>query len=74
VLPVSGRKKVYIPGRHIDAHKGFMRNMMDAMDIPGANPKDVEPFYDVTENPAEADMAVCFIESPISDGYTKETG
>ena len=74
VLPVSGRKKVYIPGRHIDAHKGFMRNMMPAMDIPGANPADVTPFYDVTDDPAEADMAICFIESPISDGYTKETG
>ncbi len=74
VLPVSGRKKVYIPGRHIDAHKGFMRNMMEALDIPGANPKDVEPFYDVTDNPEEADMAVCFIDSPISDGYTAQTG
>ncbi|WP_026524210.1 glycoside hydrolase family 3 protein [Butyrivibrio sp. MB2005] len=74
VLPVSGRKKVYIPGRHIDAHKGFMRDMMPAMDIPGANPADVIPFYDVTDDPAEADMAICFIESPISDGYTEETG
>lgn len=74
VLPVSGRKKVYIPGRHIDAHKGFMRDMMPAMDIPGANPADVTPFYDVTDDPAEADMAICFIESPISDGYTEETG
>ncbi|WP_026494373.1 glycoside hydrolase family 3 protein [Butyrivibrio sp. WCD3002] len=74
VLPVSGRKKVYIPGRHIDAHKGFMRDMMPAMDIPGANPADVAPFYDVTDDPAEADMAICFIESPISDGYTEETG
>ncbi len=74
VLPVSGRKKVYIPGRHIDAHKGFMRDMMPAMDIPGANPAEVSPFYDVTDDPAEADMAICFIESPISDGYTEETG
>lgn len=74
VLPVSGRKKVYIPSRHIDAHKGFMRFMEEARDLQGANPSDVSPFYDVTENIDEADMAICFIESPISDGYTKETG
>ncbi|WP_408071549.1 glycoside hydrolase family 3 N-terminal domain-containing protein [Butyrivibrio sp. JL13D10] len=73
-LPVSGRKKVYIPDRHIDAHKGFMRFIEEAKDLKGANPADVEPFYDVTENADEADFAICFIESPISDGYTKETG
>ena len=74
VLPISGKKKVYIPDRHIDAHKGFMRFMEEAKDLKGANPADVTPFYDVTEDPSEADFAICFIESPISDGYTKETG
>lgn len=73
-LPVQGRKKVYIPGRHIDAHKGFIRLMMDAVDLPGADPEKVAPFYDVVSTPEEADFAICFIESPISDGYTKETG
>ncbi|WP_029321140.1 glycoside hydrolase family 3 protein [Butyrivibrio sp. AE3004] len=74
VLPVKERMKVYIPGRHIEAHKGFMRNMIEALDIPGACKNDVEAFYDVTDDPAKADMAICFIESPISDGYTEETG
>ncbi len=74
VLPVSGKKKVYIPGRHIDAHKGFMRNMVDAIDLPGADKTSVEAFYEFVEKPEDADFAICFIESPISDGYTDETG
>ncbi|WP_026510335.1 glycoside hydrolase family 3 protein [Butyrivibrio sp. LC3010] len=74
VLPIKGKKKVYIPGRTIEAHKGFLRNMVDAVSLPGANQKDVEEFFEFTENPGEADFAICFIESPISDGYTEETG
>jgi len=74
VLPASGKKKVYIPGRHIDAHKGFIRNMIPAMDIPGADVKVVEKFYEPVDKPEDADFAICFIESPMSDGYTKETG
>ncbi|MCR5656160.1 MAG: glycoside hydrolase family 3 C-terminal domain-containing protein [Butyrivibrio sp.] len=74
VLPIKEKKKVYIPGRHIDAHKGFMRNMVEALDIPGANRDKVEKFYEVVSSPKDADFALCFIESPISDGYTKETG
>ena len=73
-LPVSGKKKVYIPGRHIDEHKGFMRNVIPAEDIPGVDPEKVNSFYEVTGNPEDADFAICFIESPISDGYTEETG
>ena len=73
-LPITEKKKVYIPGRHIGAHKGFMRNMVDAMDIPGASKAAVEEFYEVVDSPESADFALCFIESPISDGYTKETG
>ncbi len=73
-LPIKSRKKVYIPGRHIEAHKGFMRDMLPAADIPGAMPSDVEPFYDLTNDPCDADFAICFIDSPISDGYSEETG
>ncbi|MCR5557568.1 MAG: glycoside hydrolase family 3 C-terminal domain-containing protein [Butyrivibrio sp.] len=74
VLPISERKKVYIPGRHIGAHKGFMRNPVDAVDIPGADKEAVSKFFDVVDKPEDADFAICFMESPISDGYTKETG
>lgn len=74
VLPVSGRKKVYVPGRSIGERKAFFRTMLPAVQMPGADRAAVEAFYDWAETPAEADFAVCFIESPISDGYREETG
>ena len=74
VLPLQGRKKVYIPGRHIDSRKGFFRNMVPAVDLPGVNAWETEEFYEQVDRPEDADFAVVFIESPISDGYSKETG
>ena len=73
-LPIAERKKVYIPGRHLDARKNFVRVMTEAVDLPGADREEVEPFYDFMDNPDEADFAICFIESPISDGYSDEEG
>lgn len=73
-LPVQGRKKVYIPGRHIEARKNFMRMPMPPADIPGANREVVEEVYDWAETPQEADFALVFIESPLSDGFDGEKG
>ena len=73
VLPLAEgkekRRKVFIPHRHIDAKKTFFRTPMPAQDLPGASREAVEKFYDWADTPEEADFAICFIESPISDGY-----
>lgn len=74
VLPIRERKKVYIPGRHVEAHKGFFRSVIPAADLPGADRAGVARFYDPVDTPQEADFALVFIESPISDGYSGETG
>lgn len=74
VLPVRGRKKVYIPDRSIMERKGFFRNLLPACELPGADRESVEKFYDWADTPEEADFAFICIESPISDGYTEETG
>ena len=74
VLPISGRKKVYIPGRHIEARKSFFRTLLPAMDIPGGDREGAERFFDWADTPEEADFALVCIESPLSDGYTAETG
>lgn len=73
-LPVQGRKKVYIPGRTIGERMAFFRFLMPKQELPGASRAAVEPFFDWAETPQEADLALCFIESPISDGYRNETG
>ena len=74
VLPIRNRKKVYIPGRTIAERKSFFRTMLPACALPGADRACVEKFYDWAETPEEADFALVCIESPISDGYRKETG
>ncbi|MBQ2927564.1 MAG: glycoside hydrolase family 3 C-terminal domain-containing protein [Oscillospiraceae bacterium] len=74
VLPIRERRKVYIPGRHVDARKSFFRTMLPAQELPGADRNAVEKYYDWADTAEEADFAVVFIESPLSDGYTEETG
>lgn len=74
VLPIRGRKKVYVPNRHLDERKSFFRSMLPECDLPGADRTAMEAFYDWAETPEEADFAIVFIESPISDGYREETG
>lgn len=74
VLPVRGRKKVYVPGRTISERKNFFRGILPAMNLKGAERSTVEKYYDWAETPEEADFALCFIESPLSDGYSEETG
>lgn len=75
VLPVQGRKKVYIPGRTIGARKGFFRSPMPPMELPGADRGVVEKYFGWAETPEEADFALVCIESPLTDGgYTAEEG
>ena len=75
VLPIRERKKVYIPERFVGSRKSFLRTLMPESTQPGAERAVAEQFYDWAETPQEADMAVVFIESPLTDGgYTKEEG
>lgn len=73
-LPLAKKTKVYVPDRHIDARKNFFRTMDPPMDIPGADREAVETCFTWAETPEEADAALVFVESPLSDGYSKETG
>ncbi|MDO4739781.1 MAG: glycoside hydrolase family 3 N-terminal domain-containing protein [Eubacteriales bacterium] len=74
VLPVSGRKKVYVPGRSIGQRKGFFRNVIPPCELPGADRSVLEKYFDWAETPDEADLAVVFIESPITDCYSAQEG
>ena len=72
VLPVSGRKKVYIPKRFIKAQKNFFRGMDPAREVTEADKESIAPWFDWAETPEEADFGLVFIESPLSDGYSAE--
>ena len=70
----TSRKKVYIPNRHITARKSFMRTPVPETDLPGADPGIVGKYFDVVGTPEEADLAICFMESPGCDCYDEATG
>lgn len=70
ILPMKERVKVYVPNRHINSKKNFFRMMDSEMNLPGANKAIIEQYYEWVETPEEADAALVFVESPISDGYS----
>lgn len=62
VLPVRGRKKVYIPGRTIRERKNFFRGITEAQNLPGADRATVEEFFEWADTPQEADLALCLLK------------
>ena len=70
VLPVQGKKKVYIPVRHYPAYTGFWNNPIEAREITPVSRELASKYFDVVDTPAEADLALVFIDSPNSGwGY-----
>ena len=65
VLPLKGRKlKVYMPKRFVKGVPNWWGiKDPDTTDYP-VSPAVVEKYFDLTDNPAEADFALVFIESP----------
>ena len=72
VLPVKKQKKVYIPDRTIKARKSFFRTPMPEQHITPVARELVNRYFNQTASPEEADFALVFIESPLSDGYSSE--
>lgn len=72
VLPLKKNAKIYVPGRHLDAHYTFFRSIQPAMDVQPLSQQDAEGFFTLVDSPAEADAAVVFAESPLCDCYTQE--
>lgn len=70
-LPIKEKKKVFIPKRHINGRKVFFRNDCPPQDIDPVSTELVNKYYERVDSPKEADFALVFIESPLSDGYSK---
>ena len=70
-LPQTGKKKVYIPKRHETQSQGFFGAEGQDRWVDPVNMDLVKKYYDVVENPAEADFAIAFIQAPNSGaGYS----
>lgn len=74
VLPMTGKKKVYIPSRRIKESKDWFGHVIDAHEIFPVDRKLVEKYFVLCETPQEADFGLVFIESPNSVGFSKEKG
>jgi len=73
VLPLKTGKTVYIPKRYTPASRNFLGiETPEKLDYP-VNMNIVKKYFNVIDNPDEADYALVFIESPKSGiGYNAE--
>ncbi len=72
VLPLKKGTKVYVPSRHVDAHLGFFRQPIPALDYTPLSQKDAEGFFTIVLTPEEAEAALVFVESPLSECYSQQ--
>ena len=72
VLPLKKGCKIYVPNRHTESHYTFFRTVAPAMDIVPLTEKDAEGYFRLVQDPADADAAVVFVESPLCDCYTQD--
>lgn len=67
-LPIRTGCKVYIPNRTIKPRKNFRRSMDKEKQINPVTKSELEGFFTRVENPEDADAAIVFMESPLTDG------
>lgn len=73
VLPLAPGKVLYVPKRYVAASRNFLGLETPASTDYPLNMDLVKKYVRVTDNPAEADVALVFIENPKSGiGYDKE--
>ena len=68
ILPLAEKTRVYVPKRHIGERKGFFRGMLPGQEIQPVSKELLEKHFIWADNPREADAALVYIESPLTDG------
>lgn len=71
-LPLIPGKKVYVPDRLIRSYLDFMSMPAPEQTITPAGKASLAQHFTLVDAPEEADVAVCYLESPISIGYSPE--
>lgn len=67
ILPIKDRKTVYIPKTYQPAVKDWWANWTTPLLSYPADMEMVEKYYNVTDNPNDADFAIVFITSPFAN-------
>ena len=68
VLPMKDRQKVYVPKRHFPAIPGAWGGISEEKTVEPIDLALVKNYFDVVDEPAKADFAICVIEEP-STGF-----
>jgi beta-glucosidase len=74
VLPLAKKTRIYIPIRHLAKNTDWFGRPLEARDIFPINRTLAEKYFAITDDPAEAEGAICFIESPKSIPYSEGQG
>lgn len=69
-LPLTPGKKVYVPDRFIRSYLNFMSMPNPEQAITPMGKQSLAEHFTLVDTPEEADVAVCYLESPISVGYS----
>jgi beta-glucosidase len=70
-LPIAKGKTVYVPKRTTPPGVDFFGFPTAEKTLYPVNLDLIKKYYNVTDNPAQADFAMVFIKSPVSNGYSK---
>lgn len=71
VLPIKKNTKVYIPDRYIKDVYGFYRTLEKARDVVPVDDDTLSSYFVRAKTPEDADVAIVFIDSPITDAYSE---
>ena len=73
VLPVVGRKTVYVPKRIVPARRDWFGNVTPEKIEDPVSVDLLKKYFNVTDDPSKADYAFVFVDSPESGtGYSRE--
>jgi len=71
ILPLKQGMKIFVPNRHVDAHLGFFRQPVPAQDSIPLTQADARDAFTLVDSPEDAEAAIVFVESPLSDCYSQ---
>ena len=72
-LPQKDKKKVYVPKRHFPAIPGMWGGISEEKTVEPVDLALVKKYYDVVEQPEQADFAICLIQEPSTGvGYSTD--
>ena len=72
-LPQKDKKKVYVPKRHFPVIPGMWGGISEEKTVEPVDLALVKKYYDVVEQPEQADFAICLIQEPSTGvGYSTD--